>query len=36
MLSASNGIFEVNKYINKIQTKGDIYGKQSGRTYKYN
>lgn len=36
MLFASNGIFEVNKYINKIQTKGDAYGKQSGRTYKYN
>lgn len=36
MLSASNGIFEVSKYINKIQTKGEAYGKKSGRTYKHN
>ena len=27
MLSASNGIFEINKYINKLQTKGEVHGK---------
>lgn len=27
MLSASNGIFKVNKYINKLQTKGEVHGK---------
>lgn len=27
MLSASNGISKVNKYINKLQTKGEVHGK---------
>lgn len=35
ILSASNGIFEINKYINRIQAKGEVNGKQSRGTYKY-